>query len=369
MARTLLIDAVGSRIAIDLAALDAGDEAAVREAWSDATIAEEAVRGLEPAATVAASGNDRERMLSSLSQTVTLTAIRAARGRAWMLHAAGIATPDGQVVVLVGPSGRGKTTAARALGAAYGYVSDETVAIDQDGRVWPYRKPLSLVGERAGTKIQLAASALGLLPLPDAELRIAAIVLLDRDPQHPDTPVVEITDVGDALGTLVSETSFLHHQPAPLRFIAALATATGGIRTVRYREAATLASVIPELARPASAIVVPEVPEHAVTDAVRAHGRPRFSRAPVADEVGLDDPDRIALLTISAKGRGEVIVLAGIAPAVWRAAEMATMEHLTDAATAAYGDPRGFDAAAAVRAAAGRLLDAGVLLSDTPALT
>ena len=246
MARTLLVDAVGSCIAIDLTALDEDDEAAVRAAWADAL----ADAAAEPVDTVTPYGTNPAVMLSGLSQQVTLAAIEAARGRAWMLHAAGIATPDGQVVVLVGPSGRGKTTASRALGAVYGYVSDETVAIDDDGRVWPYRKPLSVIENPEAPKTQMPPSAVGLKPLPDAELRVAAVVLLDRDPSHPEEPTVEVTDLGDALEELISQTSFLHDQPAALRFIAALAAATGGIRTVKYREAATLPSVIPELVKP-----------------------------------------------------------------------------------------------------------------------
>ena len=156
----------------------------MRVAWADAL----ADAAAEPVETVTPYGSERVHMLSGLSQQVTLAAIEAARGRAWMLHAAGIATPDGQVVVLVGPSGRGKTTASRALGAVYGYVSDETIAIDDDGRVWPYRKPLSVIEDPAAPKTQLPPSALGLQPLPDAELRVAAVVLLDRDPSHPEAP-------------------------------------------------------------------------------------------------------------------------------------------------------------------------------------
>ena len=362
MARTLLVDAVGSCIAIDLTALDEDDEAAVRAAWADAL----ADAAAEPVDTVTPYGTNPAVMLSGLSQQVTLAAIEAARGRAWMLHAAGIATPDGQVVVLVGPSGRGKTTASRALGAVYGYVSDETVAIDDDGRVWPYRKPLSVIENPEAPKTQMPPSAVGLKPLPDAELRVAAVVLLDRDPSHPEEPTVEVTDLGDALEALISQTSFLHDQPAALRFIAALAAATGGIRTVKYREAATLPSVIPELVKPAASIALLEKPAHIAPPAVQSDGGARFSRADVADEVAIDDPDRIAVLTISNRQQGHVTLLGGIAPAVWRAAESATLAQLTEAALTAYGEPDGFDAAPAVLVAVGLLLDAGLLTSDEP---
>lgn len=383
MPATLLVDAVGSCIAIDLSALSPEDADAVREAWADAP----APDGAQPVQTITPLIAGRVDMLSALSQQVTLAAIEAARGRAWMLHAAGVATPDGQVVVLVGPSGRGKTTASRALGAVYGYVSDETIAIDADGRVWPYRKPLSVIEDPAAPKTQLAPSAVGLKPLPDADLRVAAIVLLDRDAEHPEEPEVEVADLGDALEDLVSQTSFLHHQTAGLRFIAGLAEATGGIRIVRYREAATLPALIPALAVPAGEIVVPEVARAAapsvVTEVgVKARGDsdasdepaaqngpnlPRFSRAVAADEVALTDPDRIAVLTIVHE-QGHVTVLGGIAPAVWRAADHATLAELVAAAVDAYGEPDGVDAGPAVLMAVGQLMDAGLLTSDEPRL-
>ena len=246
----------------------------------------------------------------------------------------------------------------------YGYVSDETVAIDDDGRVWPYRKPLSVIEDPKSPKTQLPPSALGLQPLPDAELRVAAVVLLDRDPSHPEHPTVEVTDLGDALEELISQTSFLHDQPAALRFIAALAAATGGIRTVKYREAATLPSVVPELVKPAAAIALLEKPAHVAPPAAPSDRGARFSRAEVADEVAIDDPDRIAVLTISDRQRGHVTLLGGIAPAVWRAAEGATLAQLTEAALTAYGEPDGFDAGPAVLLAVGLLLDAGLLTSD-----
>ena len=88
----------------------------------------------------------------------------------------------------------------------------------------------------------------------------------------------------------------------------------------------------------------------------------------MADEVGLEDPDRIALLTIGENRQGHVTVLGGIAPAVWRTADGATLRQFVDAAIAAYDEPEGFDAAGAVLVAVGQLLDAGLLTSDEPVL-
>ncbi|MFX6027812.1 hypothetical protein ABTE84_20905, partial [Acinetobacter baumannii] len=71
-----------------------------------------------------------------------------------MLHAAGVAGSDGAVVVLVGPSGAGKTTAIRHLAARAGYVSDETIALNATGAVLPYRKPLSVITDGVAHKVQ-----------------------------------------------------------------------------------------------------------------------------------------------------------------------------------------------------------------------
>ena len=138
---------------------------------------------------------------------------------------------------------------------------------------------------------------------------------------------------------------------------------------MKYREAATLPAVIPELVqRPAGPIELPATPVHAPPPADPTSTGPRFSRVSVADEVGLDDPDRIAILTVSESREGHVSVLGGIAPAVWRAADGATLPQFVDAAITAYDEPEDFDAGAAVLVAVGHLLDAGLLTSDEPAL-
>ena len=54
---------------------------------------------------------------------------------------------------------------------------------------------------------------------------------------------------------------------------------------------------------------------------------------------------------------------------MWRAADRATLGQLTEAAIAAYDEPEGFDAGAAVLVAVGQLLDAGLLTSDEPVIS
>ncbi|WP_404431310.1 ATP-binding protein [Microbacterium lacus] len=376
MTHTLLVSAVGTTIGIDVSALDEGDAAAVRAAWADATVDADAG---EPVTTVIPGSGARASMLMRLSQQVTLAAIEAGRRELWMLHAAGVATDAGDVVVFVGPSGRGKTTASRALGQSFGYLSDETIGIELDGRVRVYRKPLSIIEDRAQPKVERAPSSIGLLPIPDAELRVRAIVLLDRQPEHDGPPVLGEVDLGDALAELVAQTSYLPDLEAPLRFIAAVAAATGGIRSVTYREAVELPGIIPDLV--VGDAVAPVMADAAAPEApnpqpVAPSEGPHFTRVTPRDELALEDPDRVAVLTVDAHKRGTVHVIAGIAPALWRAAGQSngsTLEALTEAALAAYGEPPADEptgqedaAVTAVRLAVGQLLDEGLLTTDEP---
>jgi hypothetical protein len=78
------------------------------------------------------------------------------------IHAAAVATQDG-AVLLPGDAGSGKTTlCARLLQRGAGYLSDDSVALDRDGRVLGYPKPL---GFKLGTWEQFADAGLADLEL------------------------------------------------------------------------------------------------------------------------------------------------------------------------------------------------------------
>jgi hypothetical protein len=299
-------------------------------------------------------------MLQSLSRQVTRAAIDARRADLWMIHAAGIATSAGDVLALVGPSGRGKTTASRQLARGYGYVSDETVGIARDGRVFAYRKPLSIVEEPRAPKVEQRPSSLGLGTIP-ADLRLRAIVMLHREATHDGPPVLTPIDLADALDGLVTQSSHLTERADSLRLIGAVAEATGGIRAVRYREASDLMGIVPELL--SGPVAIPSIGPPTTRDPAPADDspEPRFFRAACVDELDLADSDRIAVLTSDAAGRGTVRVLDGIAPTLWAAASGVPLEALVAAATAAHGAPDGADAIALVRAAVDRLVAEGLL--------
>lgn len=361
---TLRVAAIGATVQIDAEALTPAQRDLVAAAWRDA-VAGESV--LVDAVVTPALGVDDGAMLADLSQSVTLAAIDARRGEVWMLHAAGLALDDGRVVALVGPSGRGKTTAAMTLGRAFGYVSDETVAIDADGRVWPYRKPLSVIDDPEAPKRQRTPSDAGMRALPDAPLRLAAVVLLDRQSDAPDVPVVEEVDLGDALADLVEQTSYLPSLEAPLQLLAGHLARVGGVQRVVYREAATLVDVLPALAAAreveSAAPLAPQPGTAAVVDPETA----AYFRRPIEDAVALADPDRIALLQVDADGAGTVRVLAGVAPALWRGAHGASAHELVAAAIDAYGTPGSVrDAAVLVGLALADLVDAGLIEHRLP---
>jgi hypothetical protein len=361
--QSLLIDALGTVVAIDLGGLSDEGAAAVRAAWRDA---------LAPAGATAVTTVTPEQgatgslagALMRLSQQVTLAALEARRGELWLVHAAGLALPDGRVVMLIGPSGRGKTTACRVLASEYGYVSDEAIGVAPDGSIHAYRKPLSIIEQHGEPKVERAPSELGLLPLPKAPLRLAAIVLLDRRGDAPAEPLVAPVDLGDAFAHIVPQSSQLAMMTDPLWTIARHADRTGGVVSVTYREAASLTSLIEPLASRAAIRTASRVPAANTETAPvrRADGDLSYERAPVMDVISLDESHHLAVLSQGPSRAPTVNVLGGVSPEIWRVVGSgADLDALTAAVVAAHGEPEGLDARELVAAAVDDLVDAGVL--------
>lgn len=354
----LVVDAVGVRVGIDLSGLTPTDRDTVWRAWADARVIDPA-----PAQVVVTPvSSDRDgQTLSDLSSRVTQAAIEARRGESWMLHAAGLAARDGGVVVLVGPSGAGKTTATRLLARSWGYVSDETVGIEPDGAVRSYRKPLSVITEGQGFKVQHAPRDLGLLPLPTAPLRVRRIVLLDRDPLHARARLVPVP-AAEALVLLAPHSSALASMPRPLHVIMNALTRTGGALRAEYAEAEQLVDLFDDMM--VADLHGGPTPDHTPSRAIVATPHPpsslsgrRYRRGTVVDSYPLPE-DRLAVLTGEADGRGTLRVLAGAAPALWRAADDATRDDLLHAATDGTPDE---EAVRAVDDILEQLVEAGLL--------
>lgn len=224
--------------------------AEVRRAWRDAsvdTISDNAIvvtLGDAPECDIRAT--DVANALHQLSPIVTQRAIEARVGDLMMWHAAALADPEsGATAVLIAKSGTGKTTASHTLGKRFVYLSDETAGIERDGRVVPYRKPLSII-EGSPIKTQVAPSELG-LNCDDVAGQLAAVILLERSPDHGDLPTVTPLDTIDALAAITPEASYLARTERPLHRMADLLHMSGGAFRVTYREADTLEPVLTEL--------------------------------------------------------------------------------------------------------------------------
>jgi hypothetical protein len=164
-------------------------------------------------------------LLIAVTQEATLVGITANRGRLIMLHAAVLAAPGGQAVGFVAPSGTGKTTIASLLGREWGYLSDETLAVDADGSVVPYPKPLSVTRPALNLKLETSPDLLG-LAVPPAECRLGGIVILDRRPsasiRSPAGAALHDIPLLEAVVELAGQASALDALSSPLRRLADL---------------------------------------------------------------------------------------------------------------------------------------------------
>ncbi len=286
-----------------------------------------------------------EALAQRLTSEVTISAIGGLRGQALMLHASAVALDDGRVIGFVGPSGRGKTTAARELGRTHAYVTDETLAVRNDGSVIAYPKPLS-IGSAPGAKSTESASTLGLRGAPFEGLQLAALVLLDRRPSV-EQPFVESVSLTDAVAALVPQTSHLSEMERPLRTLVETVVSTGGVRRVVYSEASTLPALIEDMLRPdesdAPALMdVPSLSQYDCgcsssssaepVDSQTATPSGVYQRATYSDALMIDD-------TLVVMASGSVVVLAGVGPSLWFAADGLTEDELRETVLQEFPDP------------------------------
>jgi hypothetical protein len=258
---------------------------------------------------------------SDLTSFLTVAAIEERAGELMMLHAAGLADPaTGRTAALVARSGMGKTTATRTLATRFGYVSDETVAIERSGRILPYPKPLSVIdAPPPAPKVQRGPDELGLAPAP-AEVTLGAVVLLERQPGL-GAAAIEPVPHAEALVDLVPQTSALARIERPLAWLCRILDGCGGAVRVRYTEAHQLEDVLPSLlAREPLAPTWRSVHD----------GGPVPSGAPLAPgHVRRQEPLDAVEIPGAEQDVPEVLVLCGstlvrlggIAPAVWAALE------------------------------------------------
>lgn len=187
------------------------------------------------------------RALQSATQSITHAKIEAQAGKLLMLHAGAVATASGNTLAFVAPGGTGKTTMMRQLGNHYGYLTDETVAIDQQLAVRPYPKPLSIrTAPTSFEKKEVSPDDLRLVA-PPASPVLKRIVLLDRHDDYEGEPVCEQLSLVDALVALTPETSSLARLPRPLTWFSDVLARLAPTVRLRYRDADTTLAAIAEM--------------------------------------------------------------------------------------------------------------------------
>lgn len=341
------INALGARIRMIFEDdLDDRTIDAIRASWRGACVPYD--EAIEPDDTIrVAAAADPELLAETLTVRVTLAALGLRSGEMLMFHACGVADESGRVAAFVGPSGRGKTTLSRALGAQHGYVSDETIAVSaEDLSVVPYRKPLSVVRE-GRPKEQVSPDAAGLKPLSDAPLTLVALVLIVRDAAH-SAPSIERLAFPEAIAELAPQMSYLAEMPRPLQTVAALCDRLGGVVRLTYPDASTVPPILSQL--------VEHTRVHEEWEAAAADGEnPEYDLSAVADAIRCGD--RVVVLA-----QRWVHVLDGIAPTIWNALRAGRgFDGIVDEVIEEFGRPESGDPRELVRDAIEQLVESGLV--------
>lgn len=189
--------------------------------------------------------DERAGTMQRLTQSITQSLIRARAGELFLFHAAALCHPrTGATVMAVAPGGTGKTTLAKTLGTTYGYLSDETTAILDDGRIIPYPKPLSLRAAE-GPKIETSPVQLGLLRA-SVDPWLAGVILLTRDPNATIPDVLELPLL-DAMAAMAPESSSMSTMSRPLHRLRDLLAPVEPVLRVTYAEASQLDELVDQL--------------------------------------------------------------------------------------------------------------------------
>lgn len=299
----------------------------------------------------------------AVTSRVTLAALDATRGTRLNLHAGVVADPAGRAISLVGASGSGKTTAVHHLARRLGYLSDETTSLDDDLRVHPHPKPLSVITDPAAplAKSSLSPDDLDLVT-PPASARLHRLVLLRRGP---DDDGLRPLPPAHAIAEVVAQTSSLALLPHPLLRLAETFDAVGGVWELRYTEVEHWLDALVDLldAAPQPAYARTHHPgthpgTHPAADPTPAPVPGAWSRVPWHDAVEFDEE---LVVMVGA----QVHVLAGLGVALWLAlATPRPASELLAEVTAAWGPHP--DAARLVEEALEMLAGEGMLVRPAP---
>jgi energy-coupling factor transporter ATP-binding protein EcfA2 len=298
----------------------------LRHQWSRALTERPAARSIDVSIDEV---HDEAAFDYSVTTRVTLAALEATAGQRLNLHAGAVSTEDGRALALVGPSGSGKTTAIALLATRLGYLSDETVSLDEGLGVHPHPKPLSVVVDGAvpAAKGSVSPDDLGLGRPPESAY-LHRLVLLHRGDD--DAGLVPLP-AARAIVELVEQSSSLVHLDQPVRRLADAIDACGGAWALHYREFADHLDEVVGLLDGAAQTPAPRLHHPSDRrDAVAVDGA--WSRTPWTDAMEYDDE-----LVVMVGDR--VQVLGGLGVVLWlELAQPRTEGELVTAVTAAWGE-------------------------------
>ncbi|NPC41208.1 hypothetical protein [Nocardioides sp. zg-1230] len=289
---------------------------------------------------------------------VTLQAIEANAGNLLMLRAAAVADPrTGRCVVLVGPAGSGRSTAARTLARHFGYVTDDTVAFTPTLDLLRYSKPL-VTGDDPAEGMQ-SPDDLGLRQAPES-LRPAAVLLLERHAEGFVPPLLTELPTAEAVAHLSGNASYLRALDRPLHRLAALVEEVGAVHRVDYREADDLVAITQQLLNHPTPRAEPEEePEPTVEELLGPDPGDGGERVRRSDFVDFHVSDGVGCVML-----GEtVVVLSFLATRILTllGEGSATLDRLAEALLVEFGEPESGDARSLVQTHVDDLVEVGVL--------
>lgn len=304
----LVVRALG--VPVGITARHDVEAARLRRQWSRAITDEPARVEVAPGGTDEVDGD------YALTSAVTMAALRETAGRRLNLHAGGVCDDDERLLVVVGASGAGKTTAIRRLAERLGYLSDETVSLDPAGPPYvahPHPKPLSVITDpdQPRRKSQLSPDELGLGPTPRTAT-LHRVLLLRRGParneQYAEHGLV-VVPISEAVVEIVPQTSSLMLLPDPLLTLVRALRSAGGPVVLEYEE---FADHVDEVVGLLDLDLEPDEPEpeHAPGAEPADPGPGLWTRGPWHDAVRLDEE-------VLVLADGEVFRLDGLGAVVW----------------------------------------------------
>jgi hypothetical protein len=369
------VTALGTQVNVEVAGGNAGSIADdLLRAWSrcDARRVDDAqgrtVRVLvdddpavieDAAAHGAIAGPDGSVVGDQVALAVTLQAMAANEGDLLMLRAAAVADPEtGRCVVLVGPAGSGRSTAARTLARHFGYVTDDTVAFTAALDLLPYSKPL-LATDDPAQGLQ-SPDDLGLRQAP-GDLRPAAVLLLERHAEGFVPPVLTELPTAEAIAHLSGNASYLRSLDEPLHRLAALVGEVGGVHRVDYREADDLVAVTQQLLNhpPSRDLETEAAPEPTVVELLGPDAADGGERVRRSDFVDFHVSDGVGCVMLGES----VVALSFLATRILTliGEGSATLDQLAEALLVEFGEPESGDARSLVQTHVDDLVEVGVL--------